>query len=133
VSVGRIEICCNDPDNGLFEGRAMSMQVGDLELMSRDWRGPKLRETADSIVIAGTPWPITASKEWFGNWCWNAYWLREDVIADFLIWAHRRDFWQVACAEERVFNLWKRPPGTLSGHRDFLARYFAKPSTYTPA
>jgi hypothetical protein len=127
---GRVEICCNDPDNGSFDGRAMAMQIGDLELMSRDWRGPKLRETPEGIVIAGKHWPTVRSKEWFGNWCWNAYWLPEGIIADFLIWAHRRDFWQVDQAEERVFNLWQRPPGTLAEHRDFLARYFAKPSTY---
>jgi hypothetical protein len=125
----RVDIACNDPDNGLFEGRAWMIQVGSLELGANDFRGPKMRELPDSIVIAGKHWPITGSQEWVGNWCWNRYEMEIDTLVDFLIWAHRRDFWSIDQGEERIYNLWQRRDNALAESRDFLARYFAKPST----
>jgi hypothetical protein len=132
----RIAFCCNDPDNGCFTGFVSAIQVGDLELMSRRWwlskPGPRLRIKDGRFTLAGKAWPFVASKSYYGNWCWDAYWVEPEVCADFLIWLHGRQLFDVDCAETRVFNLW-RGDGPLLSHRDFLARYFGKPSTYAAA
>jgi len=132
----RIDLCCNDPDNGNFAGYVSAIHVGDLELMSHRWwmsrPGPRLRVEADHFILSGKRWPYLRAKEWYGNWCWDAYWVEPAVCADFLIWLHGRDLFDVETAETRVFNLWKRRD-PLTGSRDFLERYFAKPSTYRGA
>jgi hypothetical protein len=134
--LSRIELCCNDPDNGNFAGAVSAIQVGDLELMSKRWwltpSGPRLRVEADRFILAGKSWPYERGKEWYGNWCWDAYWVQPEICADFLIWLHGRKLFDVECAEQRVFNLWKRDE-SLEGSRDFIDRYFSKPSTYSPA
>ena len=132
--LSRIELCCNDGDNGAFTGFASAIHVGDLELISRRWHhasrpGPRLRIEADRFVLAGKAWPYERMKSYFGNWCWEAFWVEPDVCADFLIWLHGRRLMSVEIAEHRVFNLWKSNQ-PLGSSRDFIARYFGKPSTY---
>lgn len=136
MTLSRIELCCNDPDNGNFAGRVSAITIGDLELMSWRWHltppGPRLRVDTDRFILAGKPWPYLRSKEWFGNWCWDAFYVEPKVSADFLIWLHGRKLFSVDSAEARVFNLWKRAE-SMAPSRDFLERYFGKPSTYSPA
>jgi hypothetical protein len=127
----RLDICCNDPANGIFDGRAAAIQLADLELAASDMRGPKMRDEGGEIIIAGKHFAYDRCKEWFGNWCWNAYWMPLERAVDFLLWARRRGFWDVEQGEERIFNLWKHPdPTLLSGSRDFLERWFGKPPTW---
>lgn len=127
----RVDICCNDPDNGLFDGRAAAIQLADLELAASDFRGPSMRLRDNRIVIAGKHWPFERSKDWFGNWCWNAYWMPLVRAVELLIWAHGRGFWDVEQAEARIYNMW-RLDRSLDTHDDraFLERYFGKPSTW---
>ena len=127
----RLDIACNDPDTGLFEGRAWMIQMGSaIELGANDFRGPQMRVHDDFISIAGKRWPVLASKDWFGNWCWNRYEITADTAVDFLVWAQRRGFWSIEQAEDRIFNLWSNGHLAEAAHRDFLLRYLAKPSTY---
>ena len=135
--MARIDLCCNDPDNGDFAGFVSAVQVGDLELMSNQWwrasrPGPRLRVEGQRFILAGKSWPFAESKSWYGNWCWDAFWVEPSVCADFLIWLHGSRLMQVEAGEMRVFNLWKGE-GCLASSRDFLERYFGKPSTYAPA
>ena len=105
----RIDVACNDSENGNFDGRAAALQVGDiLELTSHDMKGPVFRVEADAIVLSGKRFPIIGSKDWFGNWVWNAYWLAlPDAIA-LLTFVHRRGKFSVDMGVDPMFDLWKK-------------------------
>lgn len=111
----RIDFCCNDPDNGLFAHAVCQIQLPDqlLELVAKQWsitsfRGcPRFAEVPGGIRLSGKRWPIVRSIEWYGNWCWNAYWMKDQVARQFLMWLHRRRLFQCECGEERLANLWE--------------------------
>lgn len=106
-----IDIACNDPDNGLFAGRAAAIELpsGDtlMELAASDMAGPRMREAADHIAISNRKWPIVASKDWVGNWVWNRYWMELDQAVAFFAWVHSTGRFDVEQAEERLFNAWQ--------------------------
>lgn len=122
-----VDICCNDPDNGLFAGRAVQIQCGVdfIELEALRYPEPKLVETETAIRLAGKTWPILGSKYGIGNWCWNGYWFRTDVAVDFFVWLHSRKLYDLTCGEERLFNLWRLQKPL---DRKFLSRVMGKPS-----
>lgn len=123
----RIDVCCNDADNGLFDGRALAIQLADaLELTAADWRGPVFRELPDAIKISRRRFPILASKDWFGNWCWNAYWLDAPVAADFLAYVHGLYAFTPEMGEERLFDRWYRPAPFTDHDREFFVRQAVK-------
>lgn len=73
----RFEVACND-DHGHFAGivEAMSFNANGerigLELCSGS--APRFKELPDgAIYIYRRRCQVYESKEWFGNWCWNAY------------------------------------------------------------
>ena len=105
-----IDMACNDPDHGLFAGRIEQISIGSafLELTIR--RQPiRLVELPDGrLRIAGRVFPITCSAEWVGNWCWNRYWLDLEQAVKFVVWLHRRRFFDCDEGEERLFNLWRK-------------------------
>jgi len=105
-----IDMACNDPDNGLFAGRVEQISIGSafLELTIR--RDPiRLVELPDGrLRIARRVFPITASAEWVGNWCWNRYWLDLEQAVKLLVWLHQRRFFNCDEGEERLFNLWRK-------------------------
>ncbi len=87
----RIDIACNDADNGSFASRCLMFHLPSFpaEFESRDFVGPRMRELPGCIRVSRRAFPIKASKEWIGNWCWNAYWMAPDVAARFVIEMHR--------------------------------------------
>lgn len=113
-----LHVCCNHPDNGLFTGRAMALNIVNMEFQANDWaRGVAFREAPDgrNIRIAGKDWPILRSKEGVGNWCWNAYELgiatpnSPQRVAEFLIWLRRRELFAIEAAPTVIWNWWHRP------------------------
>ncbi|WP_303763543.1 hypothetical protein [Sphingobium yanoikuyae] len=109
-----IDIACNDPDNGLFDGRARAIHVdmpGDtlMELAASDMVGPRMREVDFGIAISNKHWPVLGSAYGVGNWCWNRYWMSVETAVDFLAWTHQRGRFDVEQAEERLFAAWKCP------------------------
>jgi hypothetical protein len=113
----RIDMACNDPDNGLFAGRVCQIALPDglLELTANAWgvlsfRGcPKLVEKGSAIRLAGKQWPIIRSEEWVGNWCWNGYWMRDQAARQFLVWLHARGLFHCEAGELRLSNAWDQP------------------------
>jgi hypothetical protein len=111
----RIDFACNDPDNGNFAGRVAQIHVGDaLELVARNWNilsfngCPRFRVDRRFIVLSGKRWPIVQSVDWYGNWCWNAYWFEPDVAADFLVWLRGRDLFQCEGGDVIACDSWER-------------------------
>jgi hypothetical protein len=112
----RIDLACNDPDNGIFAGRLCQVNVGRLlDLTARNWsitsfRGcPSLREGRDVIAVSGKRWPIVRSEEWVGNWCWNGYWMREQVARQFLVWLHGTGRFQCEGGDSDWASAWDEP------------------------
>jgi hypothetical protein len=78
----RIDVACNDPDTGIFCGRAMQVS----------YRGNDLEPDAWGEGYAFTvEWPqprpsrFRIHRKWFhfersqygvGNWCWDAFWMK---------------------------------------------------------
>jgi len=96
------------PDNGLFASIAQQIQLPDglMELEARDYdRPPRFVVFGDNTFrLAGKRWPFVRAKDWYGNWCWNAYWLDEPVARAFLIWLHGRRLFDCTCGEERLYK-----------------------------
>lgn len=110
-----LHVCCNDPDNGLFYGRADQLMIGSIELEALRDPVPKFVELDGAIRLAGKVWPVMSSKDWVGNWCWNAYTLgnagdpktEKHELARFLIWLRRRRLFGCVCGPPAFFNWWE--------------------------
>ncbi|HWP58983.1 MAG TPA: hypothetical protein VNL14_13910 [Candidatus Acidoferrales bacterium] len=73
----RINLCCNNPDNGMFDGKAFAIEFGDNLSLTSQFRGWSPRLTRGPgrswLRIGGSPrCPVLSYKEWFGNWCWDS-------------------------------------------------------------
>lgn len=104
-----IDICCNDPDNGIFNHKAEAIHIHDhLELRASNWDGYAFHEQLNGFIrLAGKKWPTDGSKDWVGNWCWNRYYMPPHTICDFLIWLHKCDLFDVEQGDDILFTLWK--------------------------
>lgn len=85
----RLDVCCNDPDSGLFAQVAEQLQIttwdgADLELECVRARAPRFTELPGHFRLLRRNWPVLASRVWYGNWCWNAYWLKPAVLVKLL-------------------------------------------------
>jgi hypothetical protein len=131
-----IDIACNDPDNGLFAGRAEMIEIG-TDFIELEVRGAPPRfiddgaGTSNLIYLAGKRWPVIGGKYSVGNWCWNGYWMEIPVAVDFLVWLHGRRLFNLTCGETRIFNMWKSDRSLNNPtDREFLWRMLGKPSTF---
>lgn len=124
----RIDVCCNDPDNGLFDARAAAIELQDglAEITSLDFRGPVFRVHADHIQISRRRFRYSYAKEWFGNWCWNAYWLDVDDAVELLAYAHSLGAFHLEMGEERLFARWRDERSLDDADRDLLGRLLVK-------
>jgi len=70
-----LHIACND-ERGQFAGEAEAVQVQgqgwslDLDGWARSFRVDDARLR---LFVHGAWFPFMSSREWVGNWCWNAY------------------------------------------------------------
>lgn len=115
----RLDVACNDPDNGLFAHRAEALQVTtwdgeliELELVRE--RGPRFAEKAGAIRLLRHDWPILASTEWYGNWCWNAYWLAPETAAALLAAVKRSRMFHCSCGPSQLYENWNDDGAALN-------------------
>jgi hypothetical protein len=106
----RLDVCCNNPDNGLFAGRADGLQVTtwdnqDIEF-ERTGRAPNFHEKSGQIRIARHWWPYVRSTDWFGNWCWNAYWIETAVIIRLLATVKATRLFDCTLGSDTLFDNW---------------------------
>lgn len=104
----RLELACNDPDNGVFAGMVYAVQVCDLELRSKalDW-GPRLTVGDGYIRIGGMKLRCTGSKDWYGNWCWNAYYCDVPDVERLLNWEKFRKWFDVEQSPTAVYDKYR--------------------------
>ena len=100
-----IDFACNDPDNGLFDGRVSSAMYGDIEFEAPLLDGFRFTNLGQAIRIHRRAFPVLGSIEWVGNWCWNRYKL-ERTDAKRLLLTMREHGWQVTCGPVRFCNWW---------------------------
>lgn len=127
-----IDIACNNPDDGIFAGRAEMIEIaGDfLQLELAGCRAPKFTDLGDEIRLSRRKWPIVGSKDWIGNWCWNGYWMKIPIAVDFLAWLQTTRIFHCTCGEERAYNIWNSEKPFDKSDRDFFDRLLGKPSTW---
>lgn len=107
----RLDVACNDPDNGIFAHCAEQLQVDtwdgeSIEFESLRDPAPRFAELAGSIRLCRRTWPIIASKEWYGNWCWNAYWLMPSVAVALLAAVKRAGQFSCDCGPSQLYDNW---------------------------
>jgi hypothetical protein len=111
-----LDVCCNDPDNGLFNHMAPALHVGDCEFEALNWhegKQPRFVETPSGIRLAGKNWKVESSKDWYGNWCWNRYllWRKGTTprwyMLEFLTWLKGRKLYSLNCGPSTLFRWWQ--------------------------
>lgn len=91
-----LHVCCNDPDNGVFTGRASALCIGWAELELNRPYDIRFADDGETIRLSGKTWPVEASKEYLGNWCWNGYRIGDKGrttgwwMVDFATWLRGR-------------------------------------------
>lgn len=100
-----IHFACNDPDDGLFAGRAAMASYGDIELEAPNWVGRRFTELPGAIRIHRRSFAIEGGKDWVGNWCWNAYRLNRREMKR-LLFTLRANGWRCTCGPSRFFDWW---------------------------
>lgn len=110
--IAAIDFACNDPDNGLFAGRAAMATFGDAEIEAPNFdTGYRFTELPSGLRIHRKSFHVIDSKEWFGNWCWNRYLLPRVEMKRLLLTLRDHD-WRVTCGPSRFYHWWNR--GELS-------------------
>lgn len=98
-----IDFACNDPDNGMFSGKAMMATYGDIELEAPGWQSYAFTAGAGFIRIHRRNFKIVGSTDWYGNWCWNRYALRRSE-AKRLLATLRKNGWRCTCGPCRWYD-----------------------------
>ena len=114
-----LDVCCNDPDNGNFAGVAMQLMIGCAEFEAIAWDGlglkcPKFQLTEQGFKMSGKHFKTLGSKDWYGNWCWNRYWMEGEELVDFVLWMWRRVNFNCSTATEEFCDWFE--------HADILPR-----------
>jgi hypothetical protein len=102
-----IHFACNDPDNGLFAGKVAMATYDDMELESPGFGDFAFTEGSGFIRIHRRKFEILASKDWVGNWCWNAYRLRRPEAKRLLL-TLRDNGWRCTCGPCRWYDWFNR-------------------------
>lgn len=121
----RLDFCCNNPDNGLFDHRIAGVQLPDLdlELAARDLRGPSFALLDDGRMrISRRQFRYTWSREWIGNWCWNAYYFDPAEAVELLSYLHGLGKFSPECGADRLFDMWTRERPFGPAERETLER-----------
>ena len=88
VKMITVSVCCNDPDNGNFDGHVSAIEIHgiegcDVSLEPRTYPSPLFRwldnppkwhdarETM-GFKVARFRFACAPYKSWYGNWCWDA-------------------------------------------------------------
>lgn len=121
-------LCCNDPDNGNFDGRLWGVEFGDglkLSCCFSDWAPALAFDMAHEpkwIRISGRRFKIQSYRDWVGNWCWAAVrmdWEEAIRLVNFLKGRRTRrrirssgfkpsndPYFVCEEGEERLYNVW---------------------------
>lgn len=118
----RVSMSCNDPDNGCFAGRVGAIEIETLYLV-----GPKynLEASLETICVEGyrftvddkglrfrlhRQWfPFVRSKNWYGNWCWDAFVMKRPQAKRLLGVLRDSQKWSCTEAPGRFYGWFNGP------------------------
>lgn len=105
----RLDIACNNPDNGAFDGVARMIHIGPVEFGCRflHW-APRLTEGDGWIRIGGKKLRCKGSTYGVGNWCWNAYFCERDDVEALLNWAKFRKWFNMDAGTVSLYAKWEK-------------------------
>ena len=128
MTLVRLDICCNDGDNGLFAGIASAIHGPDMlfELGASDFIGPRFHEEEARIKLSRRRFPFERMKYGFGNWCWNAYWFEPAIAVDLLAYAHKLGRFSIDQGESRIYAMWRHKDRLDNHDREFLEHQLIK-------
>lgn len=73
----RVEVACNDAHGhfaGKFEALCFAARGERIGMELSGGASPRFKELPDGrIYVYRRRCEVLSSREWFGNWCWNAY------------------------------------------------------------
>lgn len=119
----RVSFCCNNPNNGVFEGRACAAEVSSagkgarrpwsFELEHDDWgRGVRLSidEEKKTLRINRASVPLIRRQCWLGNWCWDGFVMERPEAFRLLQAMRRSGGWQFVAGPVRLSDWWDGAP-----------------------
>ena len=118
-SLVQIDFACNDPDNGAFayEVAGIQYKFADGEYAEIEpviWGTYRFtdRATSGHIRIHRRKYRYQRMKDWYGNWCWNAYWLPRNEAKRLLKDLRDSGRWRCTCAPTRFYDWFNRENST---------------------
>lgn len=108
----RIAMCCNNPDNGVFQGKTDFIEIEDVRLYGpevtcreedRTLKSARPVEGNTTLRIGRVCVPCLAYKTWWGNWCWDCASVRAVNALKVLNYLIERG-WRCEEAADEVFE-----------------------------
>jgi hypothetical protein len=110
-----VSFACNDGRNGVFNGRARGFAVhGDKWSVDYDADDPlrgvafSVNETLLTFRIHRASYPYVRRKEWYGNWCWDAFAMKRPAALRLLLALNSKDCWHLSGGDTRVCDWLER-------------------------
>lgn len=112
-----IMLCCNNPDNGMFEGYVESITIELACGESIKLNGPRVKVSEKAAALSdGRRFElikigrVTARKfagaSWVGNWCWDSVTINSEKARQVINYLKKRE-WLVECSPVAFYDRWK--------------------------
>lgn len=109
-----VSFACNDPDNGSFAGRALFCHVevpkGEyVEFDHDDWKDGAPFDFDDAtITLDGQKYRFERRKGWYGNWCWDGFWVPREEAIRLLLAMHASQEWHCTAGTVKILDWLER-------------------------
>jgi hypothetical protein len=134
MNIVSIALCCNEPDNGNFNGSFCSVHIGAEELLHLEnkyypAKEPKLSyhfevtmrgsgfgadRVTGHIAVDGRDFPVIGYKGYWGNWCWDLVIMRPKVALEFINYLKSIDCFQCESGDAEFYELFNTPGALFS-------------------
>lgn len=94
-----VDLCCNDPDNGMALDKIDAIEVHlsdetdyEIKVVDFEMSWEVQSDRNKRIKLGDRIYPIHGYREWYGNWCWNRIWMAPaDVVTllNYLVSRHK--------------------------------------------
>lgn len=102
-----VHLCCNNPDNGFFDGRLLKVEYEGLELIHDDWlRGCSINFLGNgrAVRISRRVFHYRDMREWVGNWCWNAISMDKKEAHRLILYLRDSGQWTCEGGPTRIYD-----------------------------
>lgn len=106
---GVVSLCCNDPSNGEFSGRLISVSVEDLKIEHTYDEGCAVGFADGRVRISRRMFRHQGRKSWYGNWCWEAVQMERAETWRLLEYLRASGLWRCHMGPTELYNWWRTP------------------------